>query len=92
MQRNGVCAHQVQRSAQCLTDPQLAHRHHFRHVPHAIHGEVLIEGPHVTYSMTPPFPDRGGPTLGQDTMWALEQRLGYDEQRIVALVVSDVLS
>jgi benzylsuccinate CoA-transferase BbsF subunit len=91
LQGNSICAHQVQRSGDCSADPQLAHREHFRLVPHAAHGEVVVEGPHVRYSVTPPGPDRGGPTLGQDTMWALQELLGYDEERIVELVVADVI-
>jgi crotonobetainyl-CoA:carnitine CoA-transferase CaiB-like acyl-CoA transferase len=91
LQQHKICAHQVQRSAQCFADPQLAHRQHFRQVPHPIHGDVWVEGPHVRYSLTPPGPAWGGPTLGQHTMWALEEVLGYTEEQVVELVVSDVL-
>jgi crotonobetainyl-CoA:carnitine CoA-transferase CaiB-like acyl-CoA transferase len=91
LQSAGVAAHPVQRSAQCHADPQLVHRDHFRRVPHALHGEVLVEGPHVQYSATPPGPAWGGPTLGQHTMFVLEELVGYDPERIVELLVSDVL-
>jgi crotonobetainyl-CoA:carnitine CoA-transferase CaiB-like acyl-CoA transferase len=91
LQLERVPAHQVQRSAQCIADPQLAHREHFRRVTHAVHGDVLVEGPHVRYSVTQPGPAYGGPTLGQHTMWVLETVLGYDEDRVVELVLSDVL-
>ena len=91
LQRHHVCAHDVQRSAQGLADPQLEHREHYRRVPHPVHGQVMVEGPHVRYSLTPPAPEWGGPTLGQHTMWALEELLGYDDARIVDLVVADVL-
>jgi crotonobetainyl-CoA:carnitine CoA-transferase CaiB-like acyl-CoA transferase len=91
LQDHRVCAHHVQRSPECITDPQLAHREHFRRVPHAAHGEVVVEGPFVRYSLTPPRPAWGGPTLGQHTMWALEELLGYDESRVVELVVADAL-
>ena len=90
-QSHRIAAHQMQRSAQCVADPQLTHRRHFRRVPHAVHGEVVVEGPHVEYSVTPPGPVRAGPTLGQDTRWALEEVLGYTEAQIVELVVNDVL-
>jgi len=91
LQQHRVCAHHVQRSAQGLVDPQLQHRDHYRRVPHPVHGEVMVEGPYVRYSLTPPSPRWGGPTLGQHTMWALEELLGYDDARIVDLVVADVL-
>ena len=91
LQAHQICAHQVQSSVELLADPQLAHRDHFRWVPHPKHGTVIVEGPHVRYSLTPGGPEWGGPTLGQHTMWALEEILGYDEDRIVELVVNDVL-
>ena len=91
LQAHRINAHQVQRSAQCLQDPQLAHREHFRRVPHPIHGDVLVEGPYVRYSITAPGPAWAGPTLGHDTLWALEHILGYDEERIMELVLSDAL-
>ncbi len=91
LQDHHVCAHQVQRSGQCHADPQLIHREHFRMVPHSVHGEVMVEGPHVRYSVTPPGPVWGGQVLGEHTMWALEEILGYDEERITELVVGDVL-
>ena len=40
---------------------------------------------------THPRPAWGGPTLGQHTMWALEQLLGYDDDVITELVVTDIL-
>ncbi len=67
LQRHLVCAHKVQRSADCLNDPQLRHREHFRRVPHAIHGEVVVEGPPTRFSRNAPGPAWGGPTLGQHT-------------------------
>ena len=91
LQGAGIAAHPVQRSGQCHADPQLVHREHFRRVPHALHGEVLVEGPHVQYSATPPGPAWGGPTLGQHTMFVLEELMGYDPERVVELLVADVL-
>ena len=91
LQAGGIPAHVVQGSPDLLADPQLAHREHFRWVPHPKHGTVVVEGPHVKYSLTPAGPQWGGPTLGQHTMWALEEVLGYDDERVVALVVNDIL-
>ncbi len=86
-----MCAHKVQRSGDCVDDPQLAHREHFRRVAHAVHGEVVVEGPPARFSANVPGPAWGGPTLGQHTMWALEEILGYDDGVITELVVTDVL-
>jgi crotonobetainyl-CoA:carnitine CoA-transferase CaiB-like acyl-CoA transferase len=91
LQRHRVCAHKVQRSVDCINDPQLQHLEHFRRVPHAIHGEVVVEGTPTRFSRNAPGPAWGGPTLGQHTMWALEQLLGYDDDVITELVVTDVL-
>jgi benzylsuccinate CoA-transferase BbsF subunit len=91
LQREQVCAHKVQRSTDCVDDPQLKHLEHFRRVPHAMHGEVVVEGSPTRFSRNTPGPAWGGPTLGQHTMWALEQLLGYDDDVITELVVTDVL-
>ena len=40
--------------------------------------------------MNAPGPAWGGPTLGQHTMWALEELLGYDDDVITELIVTDV--
>ena len=45
LQARGVAAHQVQNSAECVADPQLAARRHFRRVPHATNGTTVVEGP-----------------------------------------------
>jgi crotonobetainyl-CoA:carnitine CoA-transferase CaiB-like acyl-CoA transferase len=91
LQRHRVCAHKVQRSTDCVDDPQLQHREHFRRVPHPIHGEVVVEGPPTRFSINAPRPAWGGPTLGQHTMFVLEELLGYDDDVITELVVTDVL-
>ena len=87
-----MCAHQVQNSAQCLADPQLAHRRHFRRVPHPLHGEVWVEGPVAAFSRTPPGPAWAGPTVGQHSDWVLREVLGYDDDRITELVIAGALS
>ena len=91
LQGVGVDAHQVQHTHECLADPQLAHRNQFRRVAHAVHGEVLVEGPNVTFSRTPPAPAHGGPTLGLHTEWVLKEILGYDDDRITDLVIAEAL-
>lgn len=91
LQALGVAAHQVQNSSECLADPQLAWRQHFRSVPHPIHGSCWVEGPHVTFSRTPPEPAWAGPTLGQHTDHVLRELLGYDDDQVTALVIADAL-
>ena len=91
LQARGIAAHQVQNSAECVADPQLAARRHFRRVPHAANGTTVVEGPHLTLSRTPPDVAWGGPTLGQHTEEVLGSLLGYDDDRIADLVVAGAL-
>jgi len=91
LQARGIAAHQVQNSAECVADPQLAARRHFRRVPHAANGTTVVEGPHLTLSRTPPEVAWGGPTLGQHTEEVLGSMLGYDDDRIADLVVAGAL-
>ena len=62
LQAAGVPAHRVADSVSMQVDPQLVHRGHFVSVPHAVHGEVTIEGPRYRLSRTPasagPIPTR----------------------------------
>jgi crotonobetainyl-CoA:carnitine CoA-transferase CaiB-like acyl-CoA transferase len=91
LQRRGVPAHQVQNSRECVADPQLEYRRHFRRVPHPTNGTTVVEGPHFTLSRTPPDVRWGGPTLGQHTDEVLGGLLGYDGDRIADLVVAGAL-
>lgn len=88
----GIAAHQVQNSAECAADPQLAQRRHFRQVPHPVHGQVWVEGPHLLLSRSPGGPAWGGPTLGQHNEHVLADILGYDEDRIAELVIADAIA
>ena len=65
LQALGVAAHRVQNSAGCLSDPQLAHREHYRTVEHPLLGPVVIEGPRFHLSRTPARITTPGPTYGQ---------------------------
>jgi crotonobetainyl-CoA:carnitine CoA-transferase CaiB-like acyl-CoA transferase len=84
----GIAAHRVQNSPECLADPQLVHRRHFRRVPHRLHGETVVEGPHLTLSAADGGPRRAGPTLGEHNDEVLRGLLGYDDERVLALVVA----
>ena len=50
LQAIGVAAHNVQNSAECLADPQLAHRGHYVTIEHPYVGPVPVEGPRVRLS------------------------------------------
>ncbi len=88
----GIAAHQVQNAPECAADPQLAHRRHFQRVPHPIHGEVWVEGPHVVLSRSPGGPAWGGPTMGQHNDEVLRGILGYDDDRVTELVIADAIA
>ncbi len=65
LQALGVAAHRVQNTAGCLSDPQLAHRQHYRTVEHPLLGPVVVEGPRFHLSRTPARVASPGPTYGQ---------------------------
>ena len=45
LQRAGISAHRLATTEDAANDPQLAHRNHFRRLPHSLHGETVVEGP-----------------------------------------------
>ena len=65
LQAMGVAAHRVQNTAGCLSDPQLAHREHYRTVEHPLLGPVVVEGPRFRLSRTPARITAPGPTYNQ---------------------------
>ena len=81
----------MQNSGECLTDPQLVHRRHFRWAPHPIAGKVLVDAMPYTLSRSSPDFAWGGPTYGQHTMEVLEDILGYDGERVAELAVAEAL-
>ncbi|MDH4144675.1 MAG: CoA transferase [Acidimicrobiia bacterium] len=87
----GVPAHRVQNSDGCWEDPQLAHRGHFRRVPHPVHGEMVVEGSRIELSRTPAGVRRAGPTLGEHNDVVLRDLLGYDDERVTELVIAGAL-
>jgi len=91
LQALGIPSHGVQNSAEALADPQLIHRGHFRATEHPMMGRIVLEGPRVVYSRTPADMTGPGPTLGQHTVEILTEMLGYDEDRLVALLTSGAL-
>jgi len=92
LQDLGVPAHRVADGADLVADPQLAHREHYRQVPHPNHGTTWVEGGNYTLSRTPARVDWGGPTFGQHNSEVLEQILGYDIDRIAELIIAGAVA
>ncbi|MGF1596929.1 MAG: CoA transferase [Acidimicrobiales bacterium] len=91
LQAKGIPAHEVQNSGECMTDPQLVHRRHFRWVPHPEAGRVVVDAMPYTLSRSPGGFDWAGPTYGQHSMEVLEGILGYDGDRIAELAMAQAL-
>jgi crotonobetainyl-CoA:carnitine CoA-transferase CaiB-like acyl-CoA transferase len=91
LQAAGVAAHQVQNSPEAFEDPQLAHRRHFREVPHDRQGTTWVEAVRFALSRTATVIERGAPTLGQDTFEVLTEVLGYDIDRVAELAGAELL-
>ena len=90
LQELDIAAHRVLDSAGCFADPQLAAREHFVEI--GGEGErTLVETSRSRLSRTPARIAPGRPTLGRDTNAVFEQVLGYDEERILELVIAEVL-
>lgn len=87
LQARGIPAHRIADSPSMTADSQLAERGHFTAVPHASLGEVVVEGPKYRLTRTPA---RVGspPTLGQHTSTVLTDILGYDDEKMVQLLIS----
>jgi crotonobetainyl-CoA:carnitine CoA-transferase CaiB-like acyl-CoA transferase len=91
LQARGLPASVVEGSSDLFADPQLIHRGHLVEVEHPQHGAIHVEGSRFRLSRTPARIDRGAPTLGQHNQRVLEEVLGYDDDRIAALVADGVL-
>jgi crotonobetainyl-CoA:carnitine CoA-transferase CaiB-like acyl-CoA transferase len=91
LQAHGVPASAVQNSRELAADAQLRHRGHFVTVPHALHGTTTVEASRFALSRTPARIDGPAPIYGQDTPAILTDVLGYDDDRITALVAAGVL-
>ncbi|MFN0026678.1 MAG: CoA transferase [Acidimicrobiales bacterium] len=91
LQAIGVAAHNVTNSAECLADPQLAHRGHYVTVQHPYVGPVPVEGPRAKLSRTPGRITGPGPSYGQHSFDILSGLLGYDEDRIADIAAAGAL-
>jgi crotonobetainyl-CoA:carnitine CoA-transferase CaiB-like acyl-CoA transferase len=88
---HGVPAHAVQNSGECARDEQLIHLGHFVEVPHAEHGNVVIEASRVMLSATPASVTTAAPVLGEHTLEVLTELLGYPEDRLGDLFAAEAL-
>jgi len=91
LQTAGVPASRVQNSPEAVCDPQLAHRGHFVTVAHPTKGRSVVEGSRFRLSRTPANTQAPAPTFGDATEWVLQTVLGYDDDRIAALVIAGAL-
>ncbi|HEX4493454.1 MAG TPA: CoA transferase [Acidimicrobiia bacterium] len=78
LQRAGIEAVPVQDFGDLHDDPQLAYREHFVPMTHPVVGDTMYERTGTRLAACPGGYSRGGPTLGQDTDWALGEVLGLD--------------
>jgi formyl-CoA transferase len=79
----GVAAHAVNNSAECLADPQLRHRGHFRELSHP-ERRCLVEDTRFRLSRSP-LEVGLPPRRGEHTDEVLGDILGYPPERIAAL-------
>ncbi|MDH4145897.1 MAG: CoA transferase [Acidimicrobiia bacterium] len=91
LQSRGIPSHQVQGSAECLADPQLAYRRHYREVDHPLLGPVTVQGPRFELSRTPGDTAVPGPLLGEHRDRVLIEVLGYDPATVAELAASGAL-
>jgi crotonobetainyl-CoA:carnitine CoA-transferase CaiB-like acyl-CoA transferase len=91
LQARGVPASVVEGSSDLFADAQLIHRGHFAEVQHSGHGAIHVEGSRFGLSRTPARIERAAPALGEHNQVVLEEILGYDAERIAALVAAGVL-
>ena len=92
LQGAGIAAHRLASTEDAANDPQLAHRNHFRRLPHSLHGETVIEGPRYILSETPIEPARPAPQYGEHNLPILKQVLGLSDSEIEELAASGALS
>ncbi len=92
LQTLGISAHRLSTTGDAANDPQLAHRRHFRRLPHSLHGETVVESPRFILSDTPAIVARPAPQYGEHNDRILRDLLGLDDAAIAALAASGALS
>ena len=88
--RVGVAAHQIQSSAQCLSDPQLEHSHAFVWFEHPDR-RCVVENARFKLSRSEHRPRVRAPFLGAHTFEILSDHEGYSSERIADLAAAEVL-
>ncbi|MPY95619.1 MAG: hypothetical protein GEV08_21950, partial [Acidimicrobiia bacterium] len=91
LQAQGVPAHAVQHSGECLADPQLAHLGHFVWLDHPYVRRSVVDTAAQHLSRSAAGYEWPGPTYGQHTDHVLRDLLGYDDERVAALAVAGAL-
>jgi benzylsuccinate CoA-transferase BbsF subunit len=91
LQEAGVPAGVVQHLDEVLLDPQLAHRHHFVPLDHAVVGVLPYERSGFRLSASPGGFDDSGPLLGEDNDTVLGEMLGLSLEEIAQLVADQVI-
>ena len=61
-------------------------------LPHALHGQTVVEGPRYRLSDTPGAPIRPAPQVGEHTARVLKEILEYSDAQITLLAASGALS
>jgi benzylsuccinate CoA-transferase BbsF subunit len=81
LQRAGVACNKVEKSSDVYQDPQLAYRHRFSRLDHAVMGSQEFEA-QATFilSKTPREIDRPSPCLGEHNEYVFRQLLGLTEE------------
>jgi benzylsuccinate CoA-transferase BbsF subunit len=92
LQDAGLEAGPVETYRDLNEDPQLAHRRHFREMPHAVIGPHLCEAMGYRLSATPEEIERPGPLLGEHGDSIYREILGLDDEQIAQLTRDGVLS
>jgi benzylsuccinate CoA-transferase BbsF subunit len=92
LQEAGVPAGVVQHLDELLQDPQLAHRHHFVPLDHAVLGVLPYERSGFRLSESPGGFDDSGPLLGEDNDMVLGEVLGLSPAEIDQLIADEVIA
>lgn len=91
MQASGVPAGVVQSSKDLNSDPQLAHRGHFKRLKHPEMGMHNYETFGFRLSKTPGGPQGPAPCLGEHTNYVCSQILSLSDEELVELLNEGVL-
>src|SRR5262245_8909316 len=87
----GIPSSLVLNFAEVIAHQQSAFREMFPWMEHPTAGRHRVTGPPIKMSETPAKPSTSAPLLGQDTVAALKELLGMDEQAIQQLTDSGVI-